>query len=93
MADNEISSLFAMNGDQMSLEDIVLSINSPTDGANCMGSKYSGKPALLSSKLRFCPITCMHNSSELPGGVWPENPSDDQVRTYTQGIDREKGEC
>ena len=83
MADNGNSSLFAMDGDQMNLEDKVLSVNFPTDGANCTGSKYSGEPVFLSSKLRFCPITCEHNSGELPGGVWPENPSDDQVRTHT----------
>ncbi|CAL5376130.1 unnamed protein product [Camellia sinensis] len=23
------------------------------------------------------------NNGELPGGVWPEKPSDDQVRTHT----------
>ncbi|KAL7198985.1 hypothetical protein ACSBR2_021301 [Camellia fascicularis] len=32
----------------------------------CTGSKYSGKPVFLSSELRFCPITCEHNSDELP---------------------------
>ena len=57
MADNENSSLFARDGDQMNLEDKVLAVKLPTDGANCTGSKYSGKPVFLSSKLRFCPIT------------------------------------
>ena len=56
MADNGISSLFAMEGDQMSLEDKVLSIKLLTDGANCTGSKYSAEPVLLSTKLLVCPI-------------------------------------
>ena len=56
MADNGISSLFAIEGDQMSLEDKVLSIKFPIDDANCTGSKYSAVPVLLSSKLLICPI-------------------------------------
>ena len=51
MADNGISSLFAMEGDQMSLEDKVLSIKVPTDGANCTGKRYSLLSVLLLSKL------------------------------------------
>ena len=49
---------------------------------NCVGGKYPGEPALLASELRSYPITCMHNSGELPDGVWLENPSDDQVSTH-----------
>lgn len=32
------------------------------------------------------------NNGELPGGVWPEKPSDGQVSTHLRG-NREKGEC
>ncbi|GMQ03743.1 hypothetical protein CsSME_00049423 [Camellia sinensis var. sinensis] len=55
MVDNGISSLFAMEGDQMSLEDKVLSIKLPTGGANYTRSKYSAEPVLLSSKLLVYP--------------------------------------
>ena len=50
MADNGNLSLFAMDGDQPSLKAKVLFVKLPTDGANCTGSKYSGKPVFLSSK-------------------------------------------
>ncbi|GMP97758.1 hypothetical protein CsSME_00045894 [Camellia sinensis var. sinensis] len=56
MADNGISSLFAMEGNQMSFEDKVFYIKFPTDGANCTGSKYSAVLVLLSSKLCLYPI-------------------------------------
>lgn len=82
MADNGNSSLFAMDGDQTSLEDKVFCLsNFTTDGANCTGSKYFGKPVFLSSKLLSVRSICEHNSGELPGGV-ATKPSDDQVGTH-----------
>ncbi|KAF5959471.1 hypothetical protein HYC85_000680 [Camellia sinensis] len=69
MADNKISSLFAMDGDQMSLEDMVLSVKVPINGANCTRSKYSGKPVLISSKLLPVRSIYEHNGGELPGDL------------------------
>ncbi|GMP37222.1 hypothetical protein CsSME_00009008 [Camellia sinensis var. sinensis] len=64
-----------MDCDQTSLEDKVLSENSfPTDGANCTGSKYSGKPVLLSSELRRCPITCEQVTVSYPAVCGRKNP-------------------
>ena len=74
MADNGNSSLFAMDGDQMNLEDKVLSVKLPTDGANCTGSKYSGKPVFLSSELRRCPITCEQVMVSYPAVCGRKNP-------------------
>ncbi|KAF5940669.1 hypothetical protein HYC85_021836 [Camellia sinensis] len=74
MADNGNSSLFAMDSDRMNLEDKVLSVKFPTDGANCTGSKYSGKPVLLSSELRLCPITCEQIMVSYPAVCGRKNP-------------------
>ena len=74
MADNGNSSFFAMDGDQMSLEDKVLSVKFPTDGANCTGSEYSGKPVFLSTELRQCPITCEQIMVSYPAVCGRKNP-------------------
>ena len=74
MADNGNSSLFAMDGDQLNLEDKVLSVKLPTDGASCSWSKYTGKPVFLSFELRFCPITCEQETVSYPAVCGRKTP-------------------
>ena len=92
MADNGNSSLFAMDGDQMNLEDKVLSVKIPTDGANCAGSKYSGKPVLLSSKLRLCPISCAQRMVSYPAVCGRKNPPTIKL-AHTLGQIERRGGC
>ena len=92
MADNGNSSLFAMDGDQMNLEDKVLSVKLPTDGANCTGSKYSGKPVFLSSELRRCPISCEQVMVSYPAVCGRKNPPTVKLAHTLEGIERRERE-
>jgi len=52
----------------------------------CTGSKYSGKPVLLSSELRLCPITCEPIRVSYPAVCGRKNPPTIKLAHTLEGI-------
>ena len=91
MADNGNSSLFAMDGDQMNLEDKVLSVRISHRRCQLYGEQIFRQARTPFFRAPSMSDHLRASNGELPGGVWPEKPSDGQVSTHLKRS-REKGE-